>query len=174
MKNKILHGLSRFTVLVCLLSLFLQITPPVFSSGEVVKVTVGKPSIWTLAQAHYLLSQMHKQDRKWKLSDLTDLDPNSINRQKIEVLKTLLGITAEYDQTAGLKNSLSRERYESNFSRRETVRSEIDRRNSDLLQVTHELYYIEVDLNRLKSADPPDQKAIDAKTAEKNAKLAEK
>jgi hypothetical protein len=55
----------------------------------VLDITVGKPSIWTLAQAHYLLAQMHKTDRSWQVASLGTLDPNSINRQRIEVLQTL-------------------------------------------------------------------------------------
>src|SRR5689334_837177 len=58
-------------------------------------IMISRPSIWTLAQAHYLLAQMHKDDRALKLKALGDLDPNAINRRRIEVLQTLLGITGE-------------------------------------------------------------------------------
>jgi hypothetical protein len=47
--------------------------------GEAVKVIPGKPSIWTLEQAHYLLASMHETNQGLKLNQLsaTALDPNA-------------------------------------------------------------------------------------------------
>lgn len=137
-------------------------------------IMISRPSIWTLAQAHYLLAQMHKDDRALKLKALGDLDPNAINRRRIEVLQTLLGITGEFDQTAKVKNDILQQRNETNVARTQTVQAELDRRNNDLIQTDRDLYFITVDLNRLKAATPPDADAIKAKTAEQEAKNVEK
>jgi IPT/TIG domain len=155
---------------ICLISMPI---PPV-EAAVPVNVTVGKPSVWTLAQAHYLLAQMHKDDRAWKMVALGDLDPNGINRQRIEVLQSLLGISADFDAGATMKNRLLEQRYETNFNRQQMVRTELDRRNNDLIQGDRELYYINADLNRLSTADPKDDNAIKAKTAERDAKTVER
>ena len=145
-----------------------------WSTPGPVDISIGRPSIWTLAQAHYLLAQMHKDDRGLKLKTLTDLDPNATNRQRIEVLQTLLGVTGEFDQTAGATNRVLQQRFDTHSARQQTVQSELDRRNNDLIQTDRDLYFLTVDLNRLKGATPPDADAIKAKTAEQDAKNVEK
>lgn len=178
MKNKLFSPFKQFIAAVSLLAIGLQATPVVSAQTSPqpgpVDITIGRPSIWTLAQAHYLLAKMHKEDRAWKLVTLGDLDPNAINRQRVEVLQTLLGITADFDAGAGLKNRFLQERYETNYSRQQTVRSDVDRRSNDLIQANRELYYINVELTRLKEAKPPDADAIKAKTDELNAKTVER
>jgi len=138
------------------------------------EVMIGRPSIWTLAQAHYLLAQMHKEDRALKVKALSEIDPNAINRQRIEILQTLIGVTGEFDQTAKVKNEILQQRYETNTTRQQTVQAELDRRNNDLIQTNRDLYFITVDLTRLKAVKPPDEDSIKAKTDEQEAKTLEK
>jgi hypothetical protein len=145
-----------------------------WSTPGPVDILIGRPSIWTLAQAHYLLAQMHKDDRALRVKAMTEVDPNAINRQRIEVLQTLLGVTAEFDQTALIKNQILQQRYGTNNNRLQTVQFELDRRNNDLILADRELYYINVDLTRLQSATPKDDDAIKNKTAERDAKAVEK
>lgn len=73
--NTIKRRAIKLITLLSLSSLLLGYLPMVGAADNGVRVSIGKPSIWTLAQAHYLLAQMHQQDRGWKLANLTDLDP---------------------------------------------------------------------------------------------------
>lgn len=137
-------------------------------------ISVGKPSIWTLAQAHYLLAQVHDSNRQLQVAPLGALDPNSINRQRIEVLRTMLGVTAEYDDLTGLKNELTKQRYETITARRRDVKSMTDYRRNELYQVTRELTLLQTEIGQLQAAEKPDAALIKAKEEEKKAKEAER
>jgi len=143
------------------------------TSGNVI-VSIGKPSIWTLAQAHYLLAQLHNTNSQLQVAELAPLDPNSINRNRIEVLRTMMGITGEYNQLTGLKNDLTRQRYETNVARQRDVRSLTDQRRNDLYQVIRELTLLQSELGKLQTAKDPDKDLIKAKEDEKQAKEAER
>ena len=52
-------------------------------------ITFGQPNIWSLEQAHYLLSRMHRQNLDLQTAPLGSLDPNATNAQRIDILKTL-------------------------------------------------------------------------------------
>jgi len=157
---------ARLQILLLILTQLLFSFPTSVQAQNIVDISVGKPSVWTLAQAHYLLAQMHKTDRSWQINPLSNLDPNGINRQRIEILQTLLGITAEFDATAGFKNRILERRYDTILDRQERVRTQLDHLNNELIQGNRELYYINVDLNKLKSATTPDQDAIKLKNDE--------
>jgi len=165
---------ARLQILLLILTQLLFSFPTSVQAQNIVDISVGKPSVWTLAQAHYLLAQMHKTDRSWQINPLSNLDPNGINRQRIEILQTLLGITAEFDATAGFKNRILERRYDTILDRQERVRTQLDHLNNELIQGNRELYYINVDLNKLKSATTPDQDAIKLKNDELNAKTVER
>src|SRR2546423_15388884 len=63
-----------------------------------VVISFGQPNIWSLEQAHYLLARMHRQnlDLQTKNVSRDDLDPNAVNARRINILKTLLEINAQY------------------------------------------------------------------------------
>jgi len=167
----------RYLAVISTLAIILQFPLPALAgtmAAKPVNIQIGRPSIWTLAQAHYLLAQMHKDDRAISIPRLTTLNPNAINRQRIEVLQTLLGITGEFDQTARVKNEMLQQRVDTNVARTQTVQAELDRRNNDLIQIDRDLFFMTVDLNRLKGATPSDADAVKAKQAELDAKGVEK
>ncbi|HVG18355.1 MAG TPA: IPT/TIG domain-containing protein [Blastocatellia bacterium] len=166
---------QRFVVSVASLSLILVHVFPAHSQDKRrISISIGKPAVWTLAQAHYLLANMHQQDRKLKTAEPGDLDPNAINRNTIEVLRTTFGATAEFDAVAGAKNSLLAQRLQSNLERQQVVKAQLDQRRNQQAQVAREISALQSEITALQSAATPNQTAIKAKQDEKAAKDAEK
>lgn len=78
------------------------------SGKSPIVVSVGQPNVWTLEQAHYLLAQMHRRNLDLKTMALNNLDPNAINGVNIDILKTLLSFTVEFDESIGANNDITR------------------------------------------------------------------
>jgi hypothetical protein len=166
---------QRFILSVALLSLILAHVFPVYSQDKKrISISIGKPAVWTLAQAHYLLANMHQQDRKLKSAEPGDLDPNAINRNTIDVLRATFGATAEFDAIAGAKNSILTQRLQSNLERQQIVKAQLDQRRNQQAQVAREISALQSEITALQSAATPNQTAIKAKQDEKAAKDAEK
>src|SRR5262245_11221051 len=55
-------------------------------------VSVGKPSLWSFAQAHYLLASLRDRSQGIQTKSLSenDLDANAVNRTRIDMLKTII------------------------------------------------------------------------------------
>ncbi len=64
-----------------------------------VVVTIGRPNIWSLEQAHYLLARMHHRNRELEAEPLQGLDPNVVNANQIKLVRQMLGISASLEQT---------------------------------------------------------------------------
>jgi hypothetical protein len=64
-----------------------------------VVITVGRPNIWSLEQAHYLLGRMHHRNRELEANPLKGLDPNQVNATRMKILRQILGIGADFAQT---------------------------------------------------------------------------
>src|SRR5882724_6834502 len=85
---------SRF-VLIALL--FMVVTFRSYAQGEGannvfapnVIVTLGKPNIWTMEQAHYLLEKNRAHDLGIAATDVGPLDANEIVGYRLEALKSL-------------------------------------------------------------------------------------
>lgn len=99
---------------------------------EKVQITIGQPSIWSLGQAHYFIAQMHKKNRglKAKFPEESDLDPNKINANRIEVLRSFLGIEAQLDQAMGVKNRLALDKYRSDVARKQMSQMKLDEKRA--------------------------------------------
>ena len=166
---------QRLVMGAALLSLILGHVLPVYSSGKkTISISIGKPAVWTLAQAHYLLANMHQQDRGLKSADPGELDANEINRSTIDVLRTSFGATAEFDAIAGAKNSILTQRLQSNLGRQQIVKAQLDQRRNQQAQVARESSALQSEITALQSAATPNQTAIKAKQDEKAAKDAER
>lgn len=92
--------------------------------GSKVQIRIGKPSVWSMGQAHYLLAQMRQKNRtlQTKMPDEATLDPNSINATSISILKTLLDVRGEYNQKLAVENSQARREESINLQRRDEAR----------------------------------------------------
>ena len=62
-------------------------------------ISIGRPNIWSLEQAHYLLARMHHRNLRLEPKTPESLDPNSVNGTRIKLLRQILGISADYAQT---------------------------------------------------------------------------
>ena len=64
-----------------------------------VVVSFGQPNIWSSEQAHDLLARMHRTNLELQAKSLTphELDPNASNETRIQVLKQLLEIGAQFN-----------------------------------------------------------------------------
>jgi hypothetical protein len=92
------------------------------------KIDTGRPSVWSLGQAHYLLARMHAANRKLttKLPDQDALDPNRIAATRLDALRSSLKGEVQYDQTLGVTNQLAMQRTREAEARRERAVSDRD------------------------------------------------
>lgn len=67
-------------------------------------VEMGAPSLWTLDQAHYLLERNRFVNRTLRVKALGELDPNGINRSRLDLARQYLGVSVEYNQKQALDN----------------------------------------------------------------------
>ena len=68
------------------------------TKGKPVNITFGQPNIWSLEQAHYLLAQMRERSLSIKATNLADLNPNSAEASRINLIRQILGISGTYQQ----------------------------------------------------------------------------
>lgn len=59
-----------------------------------ITMVIGRPNIWSLGQAHYLLANLRNTNRALSVTS-PQLNPNSINGARLNVLRTLLGVEAQ-------------------------------------------------------------------------------
>lgn len=95
--------------------------------GKRVQIQIGKPSVWSMGQAHYLLADMRKKNRdlKTRMPDDTALDPNAINATSIKILRTLLDVRGEYNQKIAVENSQAQREERFDVRRRDEARSRL-------------------------------------------------
>jgi len=91
---------------------------PVEAQRQEITMTIGKPNIWSLAQAHYLLANMRQVNRGLKVQSPGDLNPNSINGARLDVLRTLLGIEAQVSTPQAFQNSVAQQQFAADFPSR--------------------------------------------------------
>src|SRR5438552_4126749 len=97
--RRMLASIATSMLLVCM---FLPVVPLPANADvkDKVVIQVGAPSVWSLGQAHYLLAQIQKRNRdlNTNMPKPDDLDPNGVNATRIQILRTLLDVGAEYSQ----------------------------------------------------------------------------
>jgi hypothetical protein len=156
--------------------MLVSVAPPRVEAGNNKKrviIHVGVPSIWSLAQAHYLLAKMHKDNLRLqtKMPNPDDLDPNGINATRIQILRTLLDIDAQFDQKVGVENQAVLQEQKDKIRQRDQARSqlpkkeqELDELDSDILKSKKRLAKLEADAKQREdirnaqakpTADPP-------------------
>lgn len=102
-------------------------TPPPGDNIKRVVIHVGAPSVWSLGQAHYLITKLHRQNRglETAMPDKIALDPNRVNSTRITILKTLLDIQAQFDQKLSIENKAKLNEYERKLNEREEARAQL-------------------------------------------------
>jgi hypothetical protein len=134
-------------------------------------ITFGQPNIWSLEQAHYLLSRMHRQNLDLQTAPLGSLDPNATNAQRIDILKTLLQAGVSFDQAVGLNNELLRRDKEFNSGRRQQLLNNRSALQTESTQLARDISALKSERGRAVSDEERAtlQTSIDAKTEEKAA-----
>src|ERR1051325_1693434 len=156
-------GLSVLLFLITALS-----SVPLQTSADVkskVQIQIGKPSVWSLAQAHYLLAKMHKDNRDLATRRPSDreLDPNAINTTRIQLLRTLLDVEGQYSEKTGAGNRSALREEEFALRRREEARAE-------LIAKQEELDEVNADIRKMKRTRARKQSDYDQMEAERLAK----
>ena len=144
---------------------------PVFSQSRPIVITFGQPNIWSLEQAHYLLSRMHRQNLDLQTARLGDLDPNATNASRIDILKTLLSAGVSFDQAVGLNNQLLRNDRTFNSQRRQELLGNRTTLQAESTQLAREISALKIAKSTASTPAERDQiqSNIDAKTEEKAA-----
>jgi hypothetical protein len=111
-------------------------------------MVIGRPNIWSLGQAHYLLANLRNTNRDLSITSPT-LNPNSINGARLNVLRTLIGAEAQVSTPQALQNRVAQQQFQSDFSRRQSAIARLDELTSERLQVIREISAIDTALAAL-------------------------
>ena len=108
-------------------------------------IQIGAPAVWSMGQAHYLLTRIYQENLKLNTRMPSDeaLDPNAVNATRIQVIKSLFEVQAQFDQKLGLENRAKLREYERRLTDRAAARTE-------LIAVTARIQVLDEDLARLK------------------------
>src|SRR5215211_7744808 len=132
-------------ILVVLLCASLTIPLLPFEAAADVKdkviIHVGKPSVWSRGQAHYLLAKMHVRNQTLEPPDLDRnlLNPNATNATRIQIIKTLLDFEAQLNERIGVTNRINMQERDFQVKRRERAQLELPGRERELERTTNKL-----------------------------------
>jgi ribosomal protein S8 len=168
-QQKIKRLIIKFLVVILIFGNFIGLLPNLTTvlAQQPIIITSDQPNIWTLEQAHYLLAQMHRRNLDLKATNLTNLDANEINGINIDVLKTMLEVSASFDEKTGFENGLAKKDKTFNSEQRQKLIERRNRLNDESLALTRVI----ARLNREKELadNETDKKRIELELAEKNA-----
>jgi hypothetical protein len=145
------------TIIVCAFTLAPFLPQPVQAGDtkEKIQVNIGKPSVWSLAQAHYLLASMHKQNDGIKIDPISSaaLDPNAVNATRLQILRTVLGIQAEFNQKVGVENQDKLREDQVQLKRRADAQGELAGKEEELRTEKAKLNGLKKQLAALQETD---------------------
>jgi IPT/TIG domain-containing protein len=150
----------RYLVVGLCTALFAQLIPirveaKSSSNTSQITVNVGKPTIWSLAQAHYLLANMRQANQTLQVPlNQTALDPNAANGARMDILRTFLGAEAQYSGVAGLQNRAAVQKYNDENARRQTVQARLDLVTQQYLDAVRERSDLVRKLSKVQATDP--------------------
>ncbi|HZG52326.1 MAG TPA: hypothetical protein VEZ40_09325 [Pyrinomonadaceae bacterium] len=145
--------LRHITYVIVATLVFVSSMPLTIRAQRPIVVTADQPNIWTLEQAHYLLAQMHRRNLDLKAASLEQLDANAINGVSVDALKTLLSVSAEFDQSVGANNRLLRNEKRFNATRREELITRRSRLQDESLTLTRRIADLKIKHSRAESED---------------------
>jgi hypothetical protein len=128
-----------------------------------VQIQVGKPSVWSMGQAHYMLAGMRRENRglRTPMPSAADLNPNAINASSIQILRTLLDVQAQFNQRIGIQNQAAMREQQFNLRRRDDSRLRLAEKQNELDEVNERVEALNLTLARLKKEDQQ-RKALSA------------
>ncbi len=132
-------------------------------------ISFGQPNIWSLEQAHYLLARMHMTNLELQAKSLSrdDLDPNATHGTRIQIIKQLLEIGAQFDQGMGFQNKRIVQQAEFDDTRRRNLITNNDRMRAELFQVSRELNALESERDLIEDGESPRAKQLNALIAQR-------
>lgn len=134
------------------------------AQGRPIVITADQPNIWTLEQAHYLLAQMHRRNLDLKASTVGELDANAINGISVDALKTLLSVSAEFDQAVGSNNKLLKDEKTYNASRKRELMTRRATLEDESLDLTRKM--AELKIKKLQAKTEDEKKELQAEIDE--------
>lgn len=133
-----------------------------------IKLNIGQPNVWSLSQAHYLLALLRDKNRSVAITQPT-LDPNAVDGARIDILRTMLGIDAQFSAPQGLQNSVAQQQFNADFARKQAAITRIDELSRERLNVAREISRLESELAKLPPAPEEDEEgdpAVERRRAE--------
>lgn len=99
-----------------------------FMTAAPTEVLVGRPHVWTLEQAHYLLAKQRNsnKDLASRAPGPDDLNPNGLNGTRIDVLRSMFGFGLKFDQSIAANNDIVLTNYRQDMQRRDELNTRID------------------------------------------------
>lgn len=163
-------ALQRLLVMLLCLSLCVSFVPLQAQAqiGKRVQIQIGKPSVWSMGQAHYLLADMRQKNRalKTRMPDESALDPNAINATSIQLLRTLLDVRGEFDQKIAADNATALREQRFSLGRRDEARQRLAAKENEMDDLRFRIEDIERKLARLRK-----EKALRDAEREKDEQL---
>jgi hypothetical protein len=161
------HQFSFSVVLLVTLATLVFAQAVEHSAGKpTVIVTVGQPNAWTMDQAHYLLERNRSHDLGIAAQDLGPLDANEIVGYRLDAIKSLLSVQAQYDQATGKKNASSISQYQHDLTRVNELTAQQDQLVGQQAAAAGDLATAQYQLTVLQAQAPPDQQKIQLQAAE--------
>jgi hypothetical protein len=132
-------------------------------------ITAGKPNVWSLEQAHYLLARMRSESLSLQSKTPTDddLNPNAVSGSRLNSLKTSLDVGASFEAATGFNNDIAAQTTRYNLTRRPELEGRRDQLYLDLDKVTGDLAVLKVQRERMNA----DQTITDADKRLKDAEI---
>jgi hypothetical protein len=136
--------------------------------GQPIIISFGQPNIWSLEQAHYLLARLRSQSLLLQGKELAqgDLDPNEVNGTRIDLLKTMLGVSVGFSQAAGFQNQQATKEATFTQDRRHRLLGLRDQRQAELHSIDEQLANLRVERERMNSDNSVTDAAKQVKTVE--------
>ncbi|NKB32629.1 MAG: hypothetical protein GKR91_05975 [Pseudomonadales bacterium] len=91
-----------------------------------VSIDFGKPEIWTLDEAHYLLRNVKENSGAISVQALTNLNPNETNASSVRMLRSAFEASLVYDEPVQIANRLKLDNYNYELSRKRELEQNLD------------------------------------------------
>ena len=135
---------------------------------EPIIINFGQPNIWSLEQAHYLLTRLRARSLGIRAVDLNDLNPNDVHGTRLDVLKTLISGGVGFNQAVGLNNELFENNSRFSLERRQELLGRRDALQGQLRETTIELARLRVERERMNGSA-----FTDAQRSQKDVEITE-
>lgn len=155
------HAVYVRALAACLCASLLLGPLAVTSSADVdtqIKLNVGQPNVWSLSQAHYLLALLRDKHRSLNITAPT-LEPNAVDGARVDILRTMLGIDAQFSAPQGLQNSVAQQVFSADFARKQAAIARVDELSRERVNIAREISRLESELAKLPPPPKEDEKA---------------